>query len=353
MTILILSNLEDVHAQAVMGALAAQGAHAELVDLSEFPTRLALSLAFEDGRRRFQLRRLGGGALDLDLVQSVWWRRPQPFSPPARLDQAGLRLSLSESRTAFQGLYQALDARWINEPARDGVASHKAYQLALAQELGLDIPPTLMTNDVEGAKAFWRRYEGEVVYKQFFALPEAWRETRRLRPEDEAQAAAIAHAPVIFQKHVPAVADLRVIVVAGAVFTAAADVRNAEYPQDVRMNPSAKYEPHDLPPQIVAKLRELMRRLGLVYGAIDLRLTPEGQYVFLEINPAGQFLYVERATGQPITAALAKALLEGPPLAQPAAAARPSSPSRATSKTPRRGGKAASVGAGEPATGSS
>jgi D-alanine-D-alanine ligase-like ATP-grasp enzyme len=56
----------------------------------------------------------------------------------------------------------------------------------------------------------------------------------------------------------------------------------------------------------------LMRRFGLVYGAIDLRLTPEGRYVFLEINPAGQFLYVEHATRQPIAAALAKALIEKP-----------------------------------------
>ena len=67
MTVLILSNLEDVHAHAVMGALAAWGAHAELVDLSEFPTQLALSLAFERGQWRFRLRRRGGGALDLEL----------------------------------------------------------------------------------------------------------------------------------------------------------------------------------------------------------------------------------------------------------------------------------------------
>jgi glutathione synthase/RimK-type ligase-like ATP-grasp enzyme len=53
----------------------------------------------------------------------------------------------------------------------------------------------------------------------------------------------------------------------------------------------------------------LMQNLGLVYGAIDLRLTPDGQYVFLEINPAGQFLFVEKATGQRISAALAHALL--------------------------------------------
>jgi len=58
-------------------------------------------------------------------------------------------------------------------------------------------------------------------------------------------------------------------------------------------------------------LRALMRRLGLVYGAIDLRLTPDGRYVFLEINPAGQFLYVEQQTGQPIAAALAALLAAG------------------------------------------
>jgi len=58
-------------------------------------------------------------------------------------------------------------------------------------------------------------------------------------------------------------------------------------------------------------LRVLMRRLGLVYGAIDLRLTEDGRYVFLEINPAGQFLYVEQQTGQPITAALAACLAAG------------------------------------------
>jgi glutathione synthase/RimK-type ligase-like ATP-grasp enzyme len=308
--VLILSTVGDVHAQAVMDALATQGARAELVDLSEFPTRLALSMAFEDGHRQFELRRHGGGVLDLDSVRAVWWRRPPPFRPPAGMDQAHQRFALSEAATAFQGLYQSLDAFWVNEPARDAIAVHKPYQLALAQKIGLEIPPTLMTNDIEEARAFCRRHEGEVVYKQFIALPDSWRETRRLKPEDEAQADSIAHAPVIFQKHVPAVADLRVTAVGGAFYAAATDVRAANYPQDVRMNLDAKYQEHELTPETTTKLRELMSRLGLVYGAIDLRLTPEGSYVFLEINPAGQFLYIERATGQPIAAALAQTLLK-------------------------------------------
>jgi glutathione synthase/RimK-type ligase-like ATP-grasp enzyme len=311
MTVLIVSAAADVHAQAVMSALAAQGARAELVDLSEFPTLLALSIAFEAGGRRFELRRRGGGVLDLDDVHAVWWRRPQPFRPPTGMDQVHQRFALSEGATAFQGLYQALGAFWINEPAHDAVATHKAYQLALAQEIGLEIPLTLMTNDVEKARAFWREHDGEVIYKQFIPLSDAWRATQRLGPDDEAHAQSIAFAPVIFQKHVPAVADVRITVVDGEFYAAATDLRVAEYPQDVRMNLHAVYEAHVLPPQMKATLGELMDRLGLVYGAIDMRLTPDGRYVFLEINPAGQFLYIEHATGQPIAAALAQTLLRG------------------------------------------
>lgn len=313
MTILIVSTLQDVHARAVMTALAAAGAQLELLDLAEFPQRLALSMAFDPGGRRFALRRRNGDReLDLAEVTAVWWRRPQPFGlSPALADPAARRFAVSEAMTAFQGLYQSLDALWINDPTRDSVASHKPYQLTLAQDIGLEIPPTLMTNDEDAARAFWRAHAGEVIHKQFLALPDTWRETRRLRDGDERIAPAVAHAPVIFQRHVPASADLRVIVVGEHLFAAATDVSRSAYPQDVRMNLDARYEEHVLPDHVARQLRALMERLGLVYGAIDLRLTPDGRYVFLEINPAGQFLYIEYATGQPITAALAKALRDG------------------------------------------
>jgi hypothetical protein len=52
------------------------------------------------------------------------------------------------------------------------------------------------------------------------------------------------------------------------------------------------------------KLLRLMQRLGLAFGAVDMRRTPDGRHVFLEINPAGQWLFVEDRTGQPITGAL-------------------------------------------------
>lgn len=152
-------------------------------------------------------------------------------------------------------------------------------------------------------------HPGQVIYKQFVALPHTWRETRRLTEADMALAHSVALAPVIFQRHVPAVADLRIIAIGETLFAAATDVSDGEYPQDVRFNANAKYKPHELPDNLAGNLREMMRRMNLSYGAIDMRLTPEGQYVFLEINPAGQFLYIEDATGQPITEAHASYLV--------------------------------------------
>lgn len=313
MTVLIVSSPADLHARAVMLELTARGTPVELLDLADFPGKLTLTLEFGNGRRRFHLRRPGQGELDLETIRAVWWRRPSTFNLPTTLrDPAHRRLALSEATTAFHGLFEAMDALWINPPARDASAGHKPYQLDLAQRLGLEIPQTLMTSDPENAHAFWRACDGNVIYKQFLALPDAWAETRRLgETETKVADAAIQLAPVIFQRHVAAVADLRVTIVGDEIFAAAVDVRDLDYEVDVRLNLNAKHVAHTLPDDVANLLLALMRRLGLVYGAIDLRLTEDGRYVFLEINPAGQFLYVEEQTGQPIAAALAARLAAG------------------------------------------
>lgn len=312
MNVMIVSTVGDAHARAVMAALQAQGAAVELLDLTEFPSQLALTMAFEDGRRCFKLSRAGGGTLDLDAIHAVWWRRPQGFRVPESLtDPAHRQYAVSEAATAFDGLYQSMNALWVNVPARDVVAGHKPYQLALAQQLGLGIPVTLMTNDPDEARDFSVRHQGEVIYKQFKALPATWRETRKLRDEEAALLDSVRMAPIIFQRFVEAVADVRVTVIGDEIFSASTDPRKGAYPVDFRYSPELEWERHPLPSAIEDRLRALMRRLGLEYGAIDLRLTPEGEYVFLEINPAGQFLWVEMHTGLKITDALAAHLIKG------------------------------------------
>ncbi len=87
-----------------------------------------------------------------------------------------------------------------------------------------------MTNDEEAARAFWDQHSGEVIYKHFIALPDTWHETQRLYENDMVFAQAIRFAPVIFERHILAVADFRVIVIGDTLFAAAADVRTGGYP---------------------------------------------------------------------------------------------------------------------------
>jgi glutathione synthase/RimK-type ligase-like ATP-grasp enzyme len=62
-----------------------------------------------------------------------------------------------------------------------------------------------------------------------------------------------------------------------------------------------------------------VERLGLCYGAIDMVLTPDGRYVFLEINPNGQYLWIEEAAGLPISDAICDLLMSGSQMKRAAA----------------------------------
>jgi glutathione synthase/RimK-type ligase-like ATP-grasp enzyme len=261
---------------------------------------------------RFDLE-LDRSTLELERVRSVWWRRPHP---PRVSDDIGVpshrQFAANEAEHALGGLWQCLDAEWINDPLRDQAASRKSFQLRVAQAVGLPIPVTLISNDPHQARRFVdERGYRNVVYKAFSATEQEWRETRLLRTEELALLDHVRHAPVIFQEYVEAVYDLRVTVIGEELFAAAIHSQQTDYKVDCRIDIGrARIEAVELPADVAALLRRLVARLGLVFGAVDMRLTPDGRHVFLEINPAGQFLYIEAATGQPMAAAMARALLE-------------------------------------------
>jgi len=308
--IFIISGHEDVHAQAVLAALARDGADAAVIDLRAFPRDAALTLGFggEDDARTLTV---GGQTHDLRTVRAVWWRRPQPYGvDPAITDPAAHNFVVHECHEAVEGLWRSLDATWINDPARDDAAARKVWQLDVAHACGLAIPRTLVTNDPARARAFAEGLGVErTIYKAFQGSEDAWRETRLLKPGELDQIDLVRHAPVIFQEYVPADADLRVTIVGDRIFPAAIQSREDAYAVDFRMDMGgARIAPCALPAPVETGLRRLMARLGLVYGAIDLRRTPEGEHVFLEINPAGQWLFVEDHTGQLIAQALAAQL---------------------------------------------
>jgi glutathione synthase/RimK-type ligase-like ATP-grasp enzyme len=304
--IVVVSHTHDEHAAGVVGRLRSADHPVALVDTAAYPRDTTLSLHY-GGAETHGVLTSDGHPIRVEEVGAVWWRRPQPYVLDPELDASASSFAFTECHEAISGMWHSLDAAWVNPPASDEVAHHKPLQLARAREVGLPVPRTLITNDPDEARAFVDSLgQGRTVYKTFVATEENWRETRLVRSDEVALLDAVRLAPVIFQEYVEAEADLRVTVMGDRLWSTQIVAGTGSYAVDYRMDMgAAEFSPTHLPDDVTEKLMLLMKRLDLVYGAIDLRRTADGEHVFLEVNPAGEWLFVEERTGQPLTAAMA------------------------------------------------
>lgn len=308
--ILLIASQQDSHAAAVRRELAAQHRTAELLDLSEFPQKLRLNLHYQP-QRNFSLVHEDGRILPLAECRSVWWHWPRTSLLDPALSQLSFQtFACSQPQEAFCGLWQALDARWMNDPTRDESAARKAHQLRAAHEVGLAIPRTLISNDLQEALAFVEGCgSGQAVYRAFSPIALGWSEPHVLSSRNTGRLGPLCEAPVIFQEYVAAVMALRVTIVGQRVFATSMHLEDSPGPAGSRRNStSAPLAATHLPLVVEEHLLRLMAYLGLVYAVVDLRLTPNAQYVFWEIDPAGQWLLMEEQSGQPITQAVAAQL---------------------------------------------
>jgi glutathione synthase/RimK-type ligase-like ATP-grasp enzyme len=310
--ILAVTSDEDVDAVPVLDLLASRGAQVQAIDISDWPGRAGLAFDSGDGSGERWLLPGDGPPIHAADVTAVWWRSTRPFVTHPGLSAGDAAFAVRQTWEALQGFWASLPARYVNQPWRNEIASHKAHQLPLAERCGLRVPRTLITNDVARAQAFVAAARGApVIHKALHATPVDWHPTRLLTKAERADLSAVRLAPVILQEYVEGV-DLRVYAVGDRLFTAEIDARATASPEDFRtVFDEARVAPCSLPPAVEAGLRRLMAELGIVYGAIDLRRRGDGEHLFLEVNPAGLWRFVEQRTGLPISAAIADLLLGG------------------------------------------
>lgn len=318
--VLLLSHSQEPFCTArVAGALLARGARPLRLDTDDFPGELALS---------GELDPEGGARLHLDgetlAPSAVWLWRLWPPRQWAKSTSPHREASVRESMTALSGLFDLLaDVPWIDPIDENRCAENKTRQLRLAQELGLSIPPTLITGDPAAARLFWKAHDGQVIAKLQTSLGYSMAgggglPTRLLRPADLDALEGLRQCPMIFQRYIPKAMELRIAWVDGRALVGGLD--GARCGVDWRHESTASWEPHTLPATVHESLAALMARLRLRQGAIDMIVTPAGDYVFLEVNPHGEWGMLERDLGLPIGDALACALLR---LARTRAAATP------------------------------
>jgi glutathione synthase/RimK-type ligase-like ATP-grasp enzyme len=319
MTVLVVTFSSDRPADRVIEAIEARGGQAFRLDSDLFPTELRLALRSRHGPGRGFIES-AAGRLELADVRSVWYRRLDPGGAlPRELDPQLRSASIGEVRATIQGLVTSLEVPMVDRIDRILHAGQKALQLEVAARLGLEVPATLTTNDPDAVRAFAAACPAGIITKMLssFAIHEQGEErvvfTNPVSAEDLAELEGLELCPMTFQERVAKERELRVTIVGRRVFAAAIDSQASETArEDWRRDGVGlidAWQHYALPDPVAGKLLELMEFFGLGYGAIDLIVTPDGRHVFLEVNPCGEFFWLEEAPGLPISEALAQLLL--------------------------------------------
>ncbi len=246
-----------------------------------------------------------GGRVEVSALRLVWWRRcaGRPEVPAAVADPAMRKLVVRDNRAALRGtLLAGFNGTWLSDPYATERAQNKLLQLTVAREVGLTVPRTLVSSDPVAIREFARTHGGSVIAKTLTGLLGTSLEAGRVGLDSLDRDAELELSATIYQEEVPGTDHLRVMVFGDEVHTAR--IRSREL--DWRLANDMDVEPTGIDDWLAGALRHVVSRLGLRMGIFDLKLRPDGHPVFLEINPQGQFLFVEGMSDMPLGAAFAR-----------------------------------------------
>jgi hypothetical protein len=297
---LILAPRSDPHASALAWAIGRQGV--EPLWMPALPTGPGSHLSFhiDAGHETFR-----GVLGDGDTIGAVWNRRLQ--EPEPHCAEVDRHFAAWEWKMLQRSVF-SLDSTfskplWVNPIEAARHAENKLVQLSVCRRLGIPFPETVVTTDANEVDALRARW-GRIVFKSFLVHHWEERDSGRMHAvgvtlldrDSELPADAIAVCPGIYQRYIEKACDVRVTVIGDRMFALALRKAGSGGFVDWRTHagdPELRAEGIALPADLEGRLRAFMRELGLVFGCIDLVVDLEGGFHFLEVNQAGQFLFVE------------------------------------------------------------
>lgn len=274
------------------------------VDL--YPLQNKLTTVFQDGEWISFLEN-EEGKYRLDDIYTVWYRRAYNIGNGLKeeLDQKFFGAAMGEIRNTLFGFLESLDCYSLGKPSVYRRLDSKEEQLKIASKIGFKIPETCITNNAEEAKQFILKNKKVITKMQTgFAIYEDGVENVVFTNEiDESrfdQLDALIYCPMQFQKKIEKKKELRVTVVGESIYTFEIDSQQSEDAKvDWRkdgVNLLDKWVQTTLPADVESKIKKLLDFYHVDYGAIDIIVSPEDEYYFIEINAAGEFFWLDNLT---------------------------------------------------------
>jgi glutathione synthase/RimK-type ligase-like ATP-grasp enzyme len=313
-TVLIITNDHDSHADHVIGELHRREIPVFRFHPEDFPHSCSVSIEIHDGHIEGEIRN-SHHRVALSDVSAAWFRRLRNLYM-RRVNATSEQLVdyvNAQSSATLAALFEGLNTHWVGQPAALRRAEVKALQLAEASKAGLKTPKTLISNDPARVAAFAGALGGaECALKPLHAIGVTDERgyhlplTTTLPPDQALDSVALA--PTMFQPYIEKATELRCVVIGKRIFAAKIDSQGDDKTRRDWRGGKRKHEIFSLPGHVEASIRRMMDSFGINFASIDMILTPEGEFVFLELNPNGQWLWLELELGLPLVASMADLL---------------------------------------------
>jgi len=308
--ILIVTNTHDLHADLITEIIKNKKHSTFRVNLDLFPKDYQINQLFINGKLTGEIIHIpSGDSINLTDISSVWMRKSAQFSYlSSNLTEQETLFAQQETEQAAFGFLYSLNCYWMSHPISMRSAMFKAEQLSRALKMGFSIPDSLVTNIPSSVTSFKKKIATDAIYKTMSTPTLAADEvnandvistgipTTIITDDMLADLDSVKELPCHFQTYIEKQYELRVTIIGKHIFAAKIDSQADEKTRiDCRdMSAEIDYTAIQLPEKFKQQCFDFVDSYGLNYSALDFIVTPKGDYVFLENNPNGQFLYVEQ-----------------------------------------------------------
>jgi len=322
--LLIVTSQNDIHSDMVIKEL--RNSRIEPIRLNSDAIIQESSYSFswdQQGQVTSQSLALKDSKRSTKEVKLIWWRKPKDYHPYLNVtDEWAKQYAIEETKSLVQSLPGLFpNAKWINNYYNLRLPSRRINQIPLVKQLGILIPPTLVTNQYEPIVSFLKQYGSCIIKPMDYSgfLHDEKQYACYTRPIDletvNSLRDSIHLAPVFIQKRVTKKAEYRVTLIGKKSFVCRIETEHLNDPevnQDWRVTEPDKlaHIPDTLPEHYIAKLHKMLEMLGLHFGAFDIIRGDDDVLYFIELNPNGQWYWIEILTGMPMVKAMVELIEE-------------------------------------------
>ncbi len=301
--LLIISNTKDATVDHLVPHLIKSS-----VPHLRFDTDICLSkslLSFEDGKVVLEY---DGVAYSPDVFTGVWHRRPESLLSPDMTPEESF--TVNEWAEMFENFFAMIpEESWINHPVNNARASHKIHQLCVAKSLGMNVPDSLVTMSEKHFSNFFEQHDGRVIVKPLYSGyvnrrgsgNDSLIYTNRISKSYLDKIREVKSCPTLFQEEISKKADVRITVLDDCIVAVKMIPPVCDCPPsvDIRVNnmQGIAYSPIDIPVCVRRGVTSLMKYYSLRFAAIDMIVDCQDTWFFLEVNPNGQWAWLDQDAG--------------------------------------------------------